>query len=148
MPDSVLHHFVAAGASESFGPEDPNGSQSVRCLVEPSPNCLPGQGPASCRKRAERLFKLCLQDQALEPAGASSVSDNCQVVTDDSCRVAQSCGGSQERECRSAATGFRNLRIVHARQSNHAGSDENRGLTVRWVVPQRCTSPSDLIVPL
>ena len=123
MPDGVLHHPVMAGPSEGLGPEDPDGGQSVRCFVEPSTNCLPGQGPASCRKRAERLFKLCLQDQALEPAGASSVSDNCKVVTNDTCGVAQSCGGGQERKCRSAATGFRDLRIVHARQSNHAGSD-------------------------
>ena len=123
MPDSVLHHFVAAGPSEGFGPEDPNGSQPVRCLVEPSPNCLPGQGPASCRKRAERLFKLCLQDQAFESAGASPVSDNCKVVTNDTRRVTQSCRGGQERKCRSTSTGLRDLRIVHARQSNYAGSD-------------------------
>ena len=148
MPDSVLHHPVVAGPAKGLGPENPDGSQPVRCLVEPSPNCLPGQGPASCRKRAERLFKLCLQDQALEPAGAGPVSDNCKVVTNDTRRVTQSCRGGQERKCRSTAAGFRDLRIVHTRQGYHAGSDQHRGLTVRGVVPQCCASPSDLLIPL
>ena len=82
MPDGVLCHFGVAGPSHGLGPKHSERGESVRRFVKSSSYCLPGQRPPARSQGGEGLFKLGLQDQALEPSRSCSVPDYRKVVAD------------------------------------------------------------------